>query len=136
MTRGGPESSIRLSGSRSAGRGPCESDARDVLMAGAVAAGVLVASITELLSLVRGLTPVALATAWGLVLIGVGFAARGRTDHSMPRPLRALRQLGCSFDLVMLTWIAVVVIATWTIAVFAVPITVDSMTYHLARVAY
>ena len=39
-------------------------------------------------------------------------------------------------DLAMAAWIAVVVALTGAIALFAVPITWDSMTYHLARVAH
>jgi hypothetical protein len=137
LIRGAPEPGIRHRESRDAlACAPRETAARDVLLTGAVVAGVLVASITELLSLVRGLTAIGLVTAWGLMLIGVGLVARRARYPPMPRPFRALRHLGWSLDLAMLAWIAVVILATGAIAVFAVPITVDSMTYHLARVAH
>ena len=54
----------------------------------------------------------------------------------MPRPFRALRRLGWGLDAAMLAGIAAIGLATGAIALFAVPITVDSMTYHLARVAH
>ena len=137
MIRGAPEPGFRHDEARDAlASTPRETDERDVLLTSAVVAGVLVAAITELLSSVRGLTPRALIATWGLLLIGVVLVARRARFRPIPRPFCALRRLGWGLDLAMLAWIAVVVLVTGAIAVFAVPITGDSMTYHLARVAH
>ncbi len=108
--------------------------ARTAILAAAICGGVLVVAFTELLGSFRGLRFGWLISTWGVVLSAGLLLARPRGLGARPRPRLPL--LGHGLDLAMAAFIAGVVALTGAIALFAVPITVDSMTYHLARVAH
>jgi len=109
-------------------------DLRSAALGAAICGGVLVAVLTELLGPLKWLTLPGVAAAWAVVLTVAVFLGlrwrRGAWRRPYSRPV--LRGL----DLAMAAWIAVVVVLTALLAVFAAPITYDSMTYHLARVAH
>ena len=111
---------------------------RGAVLIAAVAGGVVLTGLTELLSLLGGLTFGWLVAAWAGVLGAAGLVAarlhlgRRRPHDAAAPPAPARSRL----DRAMACGIAVAVAMTAALALFAVPITYDSMTYHLARVAH
>ena len=101
-----------------------------------VSGGVALSASTELLGLVGGLTFGWLLPSWLVVLAATGvFLANLRECCGLRRVDRPPPLPGV-LDLVIAGWVAIVVALLGAIALFAVPITPDSMSYHLARVAH
>jgi 4-amino-4-deoxy-L-arabinose transferase-like glycosyltransferase len=105
---------------------------RAAFLAAALTWGVLVAALTEGLSLFGLLTRSALAIAWAATVLAAGATAlrRGtaalRLGWSWPGWLAGLFTAG----------VAAVLGVTLVVALAAPPNTYDAMTYHLARVAH
>ena len=110
---------------------------RKAVLAAAVAGGVFVTLLTEILSLFGALTPRGVALGWGMALVAVGaFLARRHRRSGAGPGLGARLARVRGLDLAMAAWMALVMALTGAIALSAVPSTYDSMTYHLARVAH
>ena len=111
-------------------------DLRVAVLVAAICAGVLIAGLTELLSLFGALTAGELVVAWVAALAAAGvLVMRSRILRGW-RPIGRLPLPPRGLDLAMAAWIAVVVVLSGMLALLAVPITYDSMTYHLARVVH
>jgi hypothetical protein len=111
-------------------------DLRGAVLASAVCGGVLVTALTEVFSLVRGLTLGGLLVAWATALAAAGLLLARLRVFRQSRPPSGLPPLPRGLDLAMAVWIATVVALTGALALSAVPINPDSMIYHLARVAH
>ncbi len=111
-------------------------DCRDAILLAAIGGGLLVTALTELLSALDRLTFGSLFVAWGAILVAVGLLLARRPHIRAALSLRGLPVGRPGLDLAMEAWIAILVALTGMLALFAVPTTVDSMTYHLARVAH
>ena len=102
----------------------------------AASVGIAISVSTELLSLLGGLTFGSLLGSWIVML-----AAAGALRASLPgfcglRRVDRLPPVPRGVDLIMAGCIAIVAALSGAVALFAVPITRDSMSYHLARVAH
>ena len=108
-------------------------DLRMVILLGAVAWGVLLTALTELLSLLNCLNRLALAIAWSAALItSAYFALRGWRKLEFKR-FSLDRELLQIFQLFSIAGIALL---TGVIAFIAAPNNWDSMVYHLSRVMH
>jgi len=107
-------------------------DARRALLKGAVAWGVAVVSITEILSRFRGFTFVGVLIAWTVILAGLV------TYLILARGIRSLRPHVLWPDHSRPAWIAVgvILLVVAVVALFAPPNNWDSMTYHMTRVEH
>jgi hypothetical protein len=97
--------------------------------------GFIVLAISELLSLIDGVSQLAMAIAWGLVAVGAALFARrqGRLARGWSR-LSGLIRTGAGSDpwpSLILGGLFVVVLA---VALVAPPNNVDSLQYHMVRV--
>lgn len=108
---------------------------RSTLVGIAIAGGVLVTALTEILSLSRVLTFGLLLLSWGTILLVAALLVRRLAFPFMPPSSRRLLRRP-RLELAMLAWVVVVVTLTGLLAIFAVPTNWDSMSYHLARVAH
>jgi hypothetical protein len=112
-----------------------EWDVRIAILVVAVSGGLALAASTELLSLLGGLTFSWLLASWVVVLTAAWvFLASLRGCWVLRRADRLPLPRG--LDLVIAGWVAIVVALSGAVALFAVPIAWDSMSYHLARVAH
>ena len=102
----------------------------------AVTGAVALAASTELLSLLGGLTFGWLLASWVVVLIAAWVLLASLRGCWGLRRADRLPPLPRGLDLVIAGWVAIVVALSGAVALFAVPITWDSMSYHLARVAH
>jgi hypothetical protein len=105
---------------------------REGLLRAAVAFGLTLTLITEMLSLFRLLTPTGLFLAWVLVCTGLVLVLR-RHGIRLPRliPTRSPLETGA-----LALGLALIIAATVVTAVLGAPNTWDSMTYHLSRVMH
>ena len=107
---------------------------RESLLRAFVVWGAFVFAITEILSLGHWVNMIALRSAWALVVVGIIAAQRlGGTTYDyryeyVQGRLRSLRP----FEIASF---AIVLGATFVVAIAAPPNNWDSMTYHMARVA-
>jgi hypothetical protein len=104
-------------------------DRRDAILAGAVAWGVVLTAMTEILSMFHLLTATWIAASWAVVslaLAPVGWRGFRGLARPLPRiaPIQALLLLG----------VGLILLVTGLIALIAPPNTWDAMTYHMARV--
>ncbi len=113
-----------------------EADVRVAVLHGAVGGGVFVAAVTELLGRLGALTPGWVGAIWAVVLVAALALAARRWRSGSARGLTSAPWPRTGLELAMLRWVGVVVVVTGVIALCAAPITYDSMTYHLARVAH
>ena len=111
-------------------------DLRGAVLAAAICCGILVTALTELFSLVGGLTLGWLLAAWATALAAGGLVLARRRVFRQSRRTCGWPPLLRGLDLAMAVWIAMVVALTGALALSAVPINPDSMAYHLARVAH
>ena len=111
-------------------------DFRVAALGAAVSGGVLVVALTELLGRFHALTIHAVAVTWAVVLAAVVAPVWARWWRGQWRLPDWRPPCPRGLDLAMALWIAVVVVLTGLVALRAAPITYDSMTYHLARVAH
>lgn len=107
-----------------------DADPRLAVLAGAAAWGVLLALLTEALSLLGAFQRSGLAIGWSLLLAGslAWLALRWRRS-GWPNPLTGLRLLGWFH----LAGIGGITLVTGAIAIIAAPNNWDSMVYHLSR---
>ena len=77
-----------------------------------------------------------LLAAWATALAAAGLLIARLRVFRQSRPPSGWPPLPRGLDLAMMVWIATVVALTGALALSAVPINPDSMTYHLARVAH
>lgn len=104
----------------------------DALVKAAVALGLSVVAVTEVLSLFRLLHFLAVCMVWAVAIILVlRLRNRGRRHPSSAGP-----SAEATTGLLPLTVLAVVLTTTLLIALVAAPNTWDSMTYHLGRVSH
>jgi Dolichyl-phosphate-mannose-protein mannosyltransferase len=108
---------------------------RAILLLAAIAGGVVVSALAELLSALDRLTFGALVLSWGALLLAGAVLAVGRVTVPERSGPRALARSLPALELAMTIWITLVVALTGLLAIQTVPTTWDSMTYHLARVA-
>lgn len=102
----------------------------------AISWGIWLVLSTEVLSLVKALTPIGLSLAWlTLTLLGAGwlvqrlrrgFTLRGPVLDGFKKPINA----------VMVAVITIIFVLTIVVAWFAPPNTFDSLNYHMSRVAH
>src|SRR5580765_7656827 len=124
------------SGDGAVARSRLELDVRSTILVVAVSGGVALSASTELLSLLGWLTFSSLLASWTMMLATAGvLLARLRGSCGLRRVDR-LPPVPQGLDLVMAGWGAIVVALSGAVALFAVPTTWDSMSYHLARVAH
>jgi len=112
-------------------------DWRDAFLRAAVIWGALVALSTEVLSLFHGVTQAGVALFWGLVvgaLLAVGLW-KGLLRSTWAHILQTRPGFATSEKL-LLAGIAVVVLLLLVIAWISPPNNVDSLLYHMARVAH
>jgi 4-amino-4-deoxy-L-arabinose transferase-like glycosyltransferase len=111
-------------------------DGRALVLLAALAWGLLLTAITELLSAVRWLEFWPVAGAWGIALaLLVATLVVGKAGRDFLRPAPLLARLS-AFDYVMLAYLLFVAVSTGVIAWVAAPNNWDSMTYHLSRVMH
>lgn len=91
---------------------------------------------TEGLSLIRGISPSALAGFWILVLVAAASVLATRLRRVEPIRLPSLRARLTGWDAALLAGIGLVVGITALVAWFAPPNSWDALTYHMARVAH
>ena len=111
-------------------------DVRSAILVVAVSGGIALSASTELLSLLGGLTFGWLLASWVMVLAAAGVFLASLRERCGLRRVDRLPPLPTGLDLVMAGWVALVVALSGATALFAVPITWDSMSYHLARIAH
>ena len=102
----------------------------------AVSGGVALSASTELLSLLGWLTFGSLLAGWTMMLATAGVLLARLGGSCGLRRVDRLPPMPQGLDLVMAGWGAIVVALSGAVALFAVPTTWDSMSYHLARVAH
>ncbi len=108
-------------------------DWRPAFLSAAVAWGVLLTLLTELLSLFRALAFWPLLGAWCFSLVMVFLAWR---KSVLGKPLATNFALGSRFELFLLMGLLFLAGTVGLIALVAPPNTWDAMTYHLARVMH
>ncbi|MBV9893481.1 MAG: hypothetical protein JO020_04865 [Chloroflexi bacterium] len=108
---------------------------RDGVLAGAVAWGVALVAITEVLSLFQALTPIGLTLAWSLVLLLVTVCVARRRASGLAFPPRPVRHLD-PVSVALVVWLTVEVTVLAGIAIISPPNTWDSMSYHMARLIH
>jgi hypothetical protein len=109
---------------------------RETLLHSAVAWGVLVVALTELLSLVRLMTVMGLTVAWGAVdfaLILAVLASAGRGALVWRRVVPEASAKWTLVEAVLLAGVVLVVLVTGVVAIVAAPDTWDAMESHLPR---
>ncbi|GAB4408693.1 MAG: hypothetical protein Kow00123_21840 [Anaerolineales bacterium] len=105
---------------------------RESLLLAAVAFGLLLTAATEILSLLRSITPRSVAAFWALVSVAcAAWCIRPPRRFRWAWPNRAPGSV-----LIILASAAIPVTATALIAVIAPPNNWDSMAYHMARVVH
>jgi hypothetical protein len=117
-------------------RSRLELDIRIAILVVAVSGGIALSASTELLCLLGGLTFGWLLASWVVLLAAAGVLLASLRGFFGLRRVDRLPPLPRGLDFVMASWVAIVVALSGAIALFAVPITWDSMSYHLARVAH
>ncbi len=120
-------------------------DKRLAFLRAAVLWGAYLVLETELLSLVRGVTPLGLAIAWSLPILLVSAWLVGRAQHgkktqnvetqnlaSLPGPRARLHWADGALLLGVLAILGITALLAWVTP----PQTWDSLNYHMARVAH
>jgi hypothetical protein len=109
---------------------------RQTLLRAGLIFGFCLVLLTELLSLVRGITPVGLAFAWAApVILGAAILiTRVRGGHSLQLPRFQIPENAIERLLMIMVISIIVVIAV--VAWITPPQTWDSLNYHLPRIAH
>lgn len=114
---------------------------RSAILSSAVVWGVLLTTITELLSIYKLLTFGGLLGLWGLITLGLCFFYRQsiKGKKNLQRPTNTPKQESISRRPILkflVLGIVFIVATVGLIALIAPPNTMDSMHYHMVRVVY
>ena len=110
-----------------------ESDPRSSILSAAVFWGVLVAAVTEVLSLFNALTIIYLLFCWGAFTMGTAFLA-ARHISTVKTQLCSPKSRPPFVEIAIIIPIVVVLLFTGFIALVGWPNQWDTMVYHLSRV--
>lgn len=102
-------------------------------LAACAVTGALLVLFTELLSSLRAISPGPVVLAWGLAAAG-GIALL--RPFSGSRAAGSLREWAAREHVLLVAPTAILLCITLTTALIAAPNTIDSLTYHMARVAH
>ena len=117
--------------------GTCPAGSRGefAFLRAAILWGVYAVAVVELLSVVRGISPLGLATAWALpVVVSGGWLIRRRQGHKLRLPHLAFP--AHPLDRALLLGLGAILALTALVAWLTPPQTWDSLNYHLPRVVH
>jgi hypothetical protein len=114
---------------------------RSALLSAAIAWGILLTAITELLSALHFVTLPGLTLSWLVVNLGLGgllVHKRLQPNRFTPNTRRITSDAGdiTQFQWLLLSGVCLIVLLVGITALIAPPNNWDSMTYHMARVAH
>lgn len=107
-----------------------------VFLRSLILSGAATVLATEVLSLIRAISPAGLAVFWVLLLAAPGAVLAGKLRRGERIRLPSLRARPTAWDWFLLAGIALVAAVTALVAWFAPPNSWDALTYHMARVAH
>lgn len=107
-----------------------------VLLRSLILCGAATVLATEVLSLIRAVSPAGLAVFWVMLLVVPGAVLAGKLRRGERIRLPSLRARPTGWDWILLAGIALVAAVTALVAWLAPPNSWDALTYHMARVAH
>ncbi|NIM92265.1 MAG: phospholipid carrier-dependent glycosyltransferase [Anaerolineales bacterium] len=113
-----------------------DSSWRQSALRSAILCGVFGILSAEILSLVSGITPLGLGLSWSFLILVAIYALRKQHLKTGSIQLPTIRFPQSWFDRVLIVGILVIIIITGVLGLLSPPQSVDSLHYHMSRIAH